>query len=80
MVKIVLYSVFMGLLGNLLGKKETEEPSASTEQKNAAPEPVGRYSESCSLCGNPGTDKKWAGQYWHVKCMRKAKKVAKGML
>lgn len=63
----------MGVLGNLLGKKEEvkEEPSAAPAQ--------GKYSEPCSLCGNPGTEKKWMGKYWHFKCIRKSKKVAKGM-
>ena len=40
----------------------------------------GKYNEPCSLCGAAGTEKKWAGKYWHVKCMRKMKKAAKGML
>ena len=39
--------------------------------------------EECALCGNPYSEKKWAGQYWHKKCMRKARKgamsMAKGM-
>jgi len=55
----------------LFGKKE-EEPKEEV--------PEGKYSETCALCGNPATEKKWAGQFWHKKCMRKAKKAAKGML
>ncbi len=67
----------MGLLGNLFGKKEEKE-----EKKNDAASSAkeGKYSQACSLCGNPGTEKKWAGQYWHVKCLRKAKKMAKGLI
>jgi hypothetical protein len=36
--------------------------------------------EPCAVCNLPGTDKKWAGQYWHKKCLRKARGAAKGML
>ncbi len=36
--------------------------------------------ESCALCGGKGCEKKWAGQYWHKKCMRTMRKSAKGML
>jgi hypothetical protein len=40
----------------------------------------GKYPDPCSLCGKGPTDKKWMGQYWHIKCARKAKKAAKGMM
>ncbi|MCD4740503.1 hypothetical protein K8R43_04925 [archaeon] len=33
----------------------------------------------CAACGQPGADKKYGGQYWHKKCLRKAKKQAKSM-
>ena len=33
----------------------------------------------CSLCGKPGADKKYGGQMWHRKCLRKARKQAKSM-
>lgn len=36
--------------------------------------------EECALCGNPYSEKKWAGQYWHKKCYRKARKGAMGMV
>jgi hypothetical protein len=39
-----------------------------------------KHNEPCALCGAGGTEKKWMGQYWHKKCLRKAKKGAKGML
>jgi hypothetical protein len=41
--------------------------------------PQGKYNQACALCGAEGTDKKWAGQYWHKKCMRKSRKMARGM-
>jgi len=36
--------------------------------------------ETCALCGGKGCEKKWAGQYWHKKCMRTMRKTAKGMV
>ncbi len=36
--------------------------------------------ETCALCNQPGCDKKWGGQYWHKKCLRTAKGMAKGMM
>ena len=67
----------MGLIGNIVGKKEEKNPG-TVEKSSDVPE--GKYNEACSMCGKLGTEKKWAGQYWHVKCIRKAKKAAKGML
>ena len=51
------------------GKKE--------EEKVEEPQPSG---PQCSFCGEAGADKKWAGQYFHKKCLRKARKMAKGMV
>ncbi len=59
----------MGLFGNKEKKEETIEEV-----------PQGKYNEACSMCGKTPCDKKWMGQYWHKKCVRKAKKAAKGML
>ena len=74
----------MGILGNFLGKGvAAEEKGAEGEkepQKSPDAEQVGKYDEPCSLCGAAGTEKKWAGKYWHVRCMRKIKKAARGML
>ena len=63
----------MGVLDFL---KKKEEPAAEAKPAQQA----GKYDESCALCGEQGAEKKWAGQYWHVKCIRKAKKAAKGMV
>lgn len=65
----------MGFLDSLRGKKEEkakEEPEVE--------QPVGKYTQECSLCGNPGTEKKWMGQYWHKKCIRSAKKASRKMI
>jgi len=79
----------MGLLDALRGKKEQagEKPlvkgqAAAQEKKKEEPaaEPVGKYNETCSLCGAAGTEKKWMGQYWHKKCLRSLRKGAKGMI
>ena len=68
----------MGLLGNLLGKKEPAEKAEPAE--GPAEESGGKHPEPCSACGKGGTDRKWAGKYWHKKCLRSVKKMAKGML
>jgi hypothetical protein len=65
---------FGGIMG-LFGDKENKDAAAEETQ-----EAVGKYSEACSLCGKAPTDKHWAGQYFHKKCLRKMKKGAKGMI
>ena len=59
-------------------EKESEKEPDSKDSKKV--EPVGKYNEACSLCGKGGTDVKWAGQFWHKKCYRGAKKMAKRMV
>ncbi len=66
----------MGFLDKLKAKKEEVEE----KKKEAEAEPEGKYSEVCALCGNPGTDKKWMGQFWHHKCARLARKGARKMV
>jgi len=36
--------------------------------------------EACAVCSQPGCDKKWGGQYWHKKCLRSVKGMAKDMV
>ena len=69
----------MGLSDIFSRKKESEE----CKKEKAAKEeevPMGKYDEPCAACGGGGSDKKWMGQYWHKKCARSAKKMAKGLL
>jgi hypothetical protein len=63
---------------NLFGKKPEDKKDDSEEDSSDAG--TGKYSEQCSLCGKGPTDKHWAGQYFHKKCLRKIRKGAKGML
>ena len=67
----------MGLFDVFKGKKENveEDTKAGKENKNE-----GRFSEECAACGGTATDKKWMGQYWHKKCLRKIRKSTKGMI
>ena len=66
----------MGFLDKLKGKKEQAE---GKEQEESEEEP--KYeNQACALCGGTGTEKKWAGQYWHKKCYRKMRKAGKGMI
>jgi len=61
----------MGLFGNKEEKKE------STESKD---ENIGKYNETCALCGKAPTDKHFAGQYFHRRCFRNVRKGASKML
>ncbi|HNV01169.1 MAG TPA: hypothetical protein PKK60_01945 [archaeon] len=63
------------------GKKEEKKEETKTESIEEDNYPnIGKYNEPCGLCGKAPTDKKWAGQYFHKKCLRKMKKMAKGMI
>lgn len=57
-------------------KKKMDEVK---EQKKQEVQAEGKYDEACALCGGSGSEKKWAGQYWHKKCLRRSKRMAKGM-
>ena len=61
----------MGLFGSNEEKKDSEE---------SKDENIGKYNETCALCGKAPTDKHFAGQYFHKKCFRAVKKGAKGMI
>jgi hypothetical protein len=65
-----------------MGKKEDkkENENAVKDEKDEDESPVGKYPEACGVCGKAPTDKHWAGQYFHKKCFRKMKKMAKGMI
>lgn len=60
-------------------EKEVKEAKEIEAQKQRA-EPAKYPDETCALCGQPGCDKKWAGQYWHKKCLRNMRKTARGMI
>ncbi len=68
----------MGFLDKLKAKKEEVEKQRKEQAEAAQPE--GKYAEACALCGNPGTEKKWMGQYWHRKCLRQTKKIGRKMI
>ena len=53
-------------------KKKEESP----KEEPPAPEdgPI------CSVCGQPGADRKFAGQWFHKKCLRNMRRQAKGMM
>jgi len=37
-----------------------------------------KYSvQTCCVCGVKGCERFWKNEYWHLKCLRKAKKVAR---
>ena len=53
----------------LFKKKEKEEK----EEEPAS-------GEMCTACNKLGADKKFGGQYYHKKCLRKLRKMAKKMM
>lgn len=64
-------------------KKEEKEVKKAKKKSGAEKREVkaAKYAEqTCALCGQPGCDKKWAGQYWHKKCLRNMRKTARGMI
>lgn len=77
----------MGLLDFL--KKKPEEKKAQTQSANPSSKHFQKDEEDsdeemsreiCALCNAAGADKKWAGQWWHKKCIRLARRGAKGMI
>lgn len=51
---------------------KNEEKAETNEEYSDGPE--------CAACGKPGAEKKYGGQWWHKKCLRKLKKQAKSMV
>ena len=76
----------MGLLDGFMKKKENEEIESKEDSNkgtnsNSEEVPEGKYpDQECSFCGKLNADKKWMGQFFHKKCLRKLKKGAKKML
>ena len=66
----------MGILGKIF-KKEEEKKEEVKPEVEINPKYADRI---CAGCEQPGADKKWAGQTWHKKCLRKMRKMAKGMM
>ena len=62
-----------------MGLTDMFKKKDENEKKEEQAQPEGKFSQACALCGGTGTEKKWAGQYWHKRCLRKSKKMAKGM-
>jgi hypothetical protein len=59
----------MGFLDFLKPKKEAE----------TAPKAVAA-GEACSYCNKPGANRTFGGMPWHKKCLRAARRQAKGMI
>ena len=69
------------VFGKLFGKKKKKENKKKEDKVDQIDLENCKYpNETCALCNKKGCDKKWGGQYWHKKCMRTAKKMAKGMM
>lgn len=71
-----LFGEPMGFLEKLTGKK----PEETTEPKEETPVETKYAGQKCALCSGPNPEKKWMGQYWHKKCLRSSKKMARKMV
>jgi len=60
------------------GQRQPDAAPQSGETKASDEQQYGDGPE-CSVCGQPGANKSWGGQNFHKKCLRKARKMAKGM-
>ncbi|MEM0372744.1 MAG: hypothetical protein QXO69_02825 [archaeon] len=67
----------MGLLGRIFKKEEKRFSEKEKSSEEAKSENANRI---CSACNQPGADKSFGGQQWHKKCLRKMRKMAKGMI
>ncbi len=72
----------MGLFDFLKKKSGETKEDTSTEKTERAEEYDGEV-HTCALCGQeikPGEGKYYGGQWWHKKCLRKARKMAKSFI
>ena len=68
--------IIVGIFDKFMKKseeKKEEVPQSKQIDTTASP-------NLCSACNQPGADKKFGGQYWHKQCLRRARKMAKGMI
>ncbi len=70
----------MGFKDSLRKIVPGKEPGAGDKREKIEYVDAKYPNETCALCGATGCEKKWAGQYWHKKCMRTMRKSAKGMV
>ncbi len=65
---------------DMFKKKEKTKEETKTKTPQIDLENCKYPNETCAVCNQPGCDKKWGGQYWHKKCLRSVKGMAKDML
>lgn len=58
-----------------------EEKPKDEKNQEAEIHPDERYlKEICSLCNAGNVETKWAGKFWHKKCLRRLRKMGKGFV
>lgn len=62
----------MGMMDFLKNAAKVTDDSTTEKNPNSG--------HSCVLCNGPLAEEKWAGQYWHKKCRRAARKMGKKMV
>lgn len=55
-------------------------PFAKKKDDETVKEVSDAQGPECAACGKPGADKRYGGQWWHKKCLRKLRKQAKGLI
>jgi len=76
----------MGWLNKLnpFSSESEEEKQQKQEEEKIVAEQKELYDPEkgpeCSMCGQPGADKRFGGMYFHKRCLRKTRKQAKGMI
>jgi hypothetical protein len=79
----------MGIFDAFKKKEKSEEDKAKEAEaqklkQKATPQidiANSKYpDETCAVCSQKGCDKKWGGQYWHKKCLRSVKGMARDMI
>lgn len=73
----------MGIFDAFKKKEKTEEEIKLEKKKESQQIDIANSKypkETCAVCSQPGCDKKWGGQYWHKKCLRSVKGMARDMV
>ena len=65
---------------DFLKKKPSQENTEPQKQKEQPTQQTIDEGPICMVCQQPGADKKFGGHYFHKKCLKRARKMAKGMM
>ena len=72
--------VLLQKLNPFRDEEADEKDAEGLPPMGAAPSSGSVTGPECAVCNKPGADKKFGGQYFHRRCLRKMRKQAKGMI